>query len=281
MTSPTPTPTTETTKPPASMWLWFRVPMALYDRLADVGRAAVIYIVLARHANADGEAWPSQETIGKAAGVSDRAVRGYLATLESVGLIRTIRRRRDTLVYTIPDLVKTGSTIPVKKHLNGSTVPVKDSKTGKKRHQDRKKTTIKTGSTVPTEVEPVNHTMKKTSSRQKLRFDEADLTTARWMVEKIRAILPEFKEPNLDAWANDFRLMRERDNRTDDEIRLVFEWANGDSFWQSNILCPAKLRKQFDALAIKSKNGQGNYGRAKISIGPGQRHPDDAQREGF
>ena len=66
---------------------------------------------------------------------------------------------------------------------------------------------------------------------------------------------------------------RRQDERTDADIRAVFGWANVDSFWQSNILSPAKLRKQFDQLNLK-RNGKPKDGR-KMPTGLGQRHPDD------
>lgn len=97
---------------------------------------------------------------------------------------------------------------------------------------------------------------------------------ARWMFNRIREISPGFKEPNLDSWANEVRLMRERDKRTDEQIRSVFEWANQDDFWQSNILSPAKLREKFDQLTIQMKS-KGNRNGRTIASGPGQRDPAD------
>jgi hypothetical protein len=77
------------------------------------------------------------------------------------------------------------------------------------------------------------------------------------MLSLIRALDPKCKQPNLDKWANEIRLMRERDKRTDREIRATFTWANRDSFWQSNILSPSKLRDKFSTLSLKAaSNGQ-------------------------
>lgn len=77
------------------------------------------------------------------------------------------------------------------------------------------------------------------------------------MWEQILKLQPKRKTPNLDAWANDIRLMRERDGRTDDEIRELFTWANQDSFWQTNILCPQKLREKWDDLDLKRSKSRG------------------------
>jgi hypothetical protein len=34
----------------------------------------------------------------------------------------------------------------------------------------------------------------------------------------------------------------------------VFRWANKDEFWKTNILSPAKFRKQFSVLQAKMKD---------------------------
>ena len=51
------------------------------------------------------------------------------------------------------------------------------------------------------------------------------------------------------------RLMIEQDKRTAEDIKVVIEWCQQDSFWSTNILSADKLRKQFDQLKMKmSKN---------------------------
>jgi hypothetical protein len=102
---------------------------------------------------------------------------------------------------------------------------------------------------------------KEGSSRPKLRFSEEDFSTAQWMFSRVAALYPageQPKAPRFDAWASHVRLMRERDQRTDAAIRSLFEAVNRDPFWQNQILCPEKLRVQWDQLTLKvmgSKNG--------------------------
>ena len=67
------------------------------------------------------------------------------------------------------------------------------------------------------------------------------------------SINPTMKKPKLDSWANTIRLMREQDERKPEKIIELFGWANKDRFWQSNILSPEKLRKQWDTLIVKRK----------------------------
>lgn len=61
------------------------------------------------------------------------------------------------------------------------------------------------------------------------------------------------KELKRTNWYNDIRLIKEKDKRTIDEIRTVINWCQSDSFWKTNILSTAKLRKQFSALELQAK----------------------------
>lgn len=101
-----------------------------------------------------------------------------------------------------------------------------------------------------TENTTENTTKKKTSCQ---KFSTSDLENAKLLFESMLLNNPSAKEPNLEKWANDFRLMREKDNRTDEQVKYLINWTQKDDFWSTNILSPAKLRKQFDALVIKIK----------------------------
>lgn len=78
-----------------------------------------------------------------------------------------------------------------------------------------------------------------------------DVKCARWLFGVLLNTMPKAKEPTYTFWAKDIRLMRERDSRTRREICELFQWAHNHSFWRSNILSPAKLRDQWDRLAIQ------------------------------
>ncbi|WP_370598070.1 hypothetical protein [Morganella morganii] len=83
-----------------------------------------------------------------------------------------------------------------------------------------------------------------------------DLKAAQWIFQLITRISPSAKTPNWPGWANDVRLMREQDSRTHSDICQMFQFANRDSFWKSNILSPAKLREKWTQLEAK-RNTQG------------------------
>lgn len=83
-----------------------------------------------------------------------------------------------------------------------------------------------------------------------------DLRCAEWLFTMVQSISPSAKKPNYAAWANDVRLMRERDNRTHYDIAALFKWACNDKFWKGNVLCPATLRDKWTQLDIKRNKQQ-------------------------
>ncbi|HAS1295310.1 TPA: replication protein [Enterobacter hormaechei] len=83
-----------------------------------------------------------------------------------------------------------------------------------------------------------------------------DLRCAEWLFTMVQSISPSAKKPNYASWANDIRLMRERDDRTHYEIAALFKWACNDKFWKGNVLCPATLRDKWTQLDIKRNKQQ-------------------------
>jgi hypothetical protein len=58
-------------------------------------------------------------------------------------------------------------------------------------------------------------------------------------------------EKQIVKWAHEAELMLTRDHRTFEEVALLIEWSQRDSFWKTNILSMGKLREKFDQLALK------------------------------
>ena len=62
------------------------------------------------------------------------------------------------------------------------------------------------------------------------------------------------------------------------DFRALFAWANQDSFWQSNVLLPQKLREHWDTLKLTKDRPNGKSNRSLV--GAGQRHdPSAAERD--
>jgi len=104
----------------------------------------------------------------------------------------------------------------------------------------------------PSPIPEEGATLPKVSSKS----SPEDEATARWMFDIVLQLQPEHKLPNFEEWAKDIRLMRERDGRTDADIRALFSAADADEFWQTNIRCPVKLRKQWDKLELKFRKSK-------------------------
>jgi hypothetical protein len=93
--------------------------------------------------------------------------------------------------------------------------------------------------------------VKNNTSRHK--FEICDMEMAELLFQKMLANNENAKQPNLEAWANEVRLMREKDNRTIEQIQYLINWSQNDSFWKVNILSMSKLRSKFDQLVIRCK----------------------------
>lgn len=85
--------------------------------------------------------------------------------------------------------------------------------------------------------------------------DSIEIRLSELLLKRIASRNPNFKNPNIQAWAKEVDLMIRLDGRDVSEINRVIEWSQQDQFWQSNILSTSKLRKQFDQLRAKM---QGN-----------------------
>jgi hypothetical protein len=93
--------------------------------------------------------------------------------------------------------------------------------------------------------------VNKKTSRHK--YEPCDMENAEMLFKLIKENNSEARKPNLEAWANELRLMREKDERTDEAIKYLINWSQKDSFWKTNILSAAKLRQQYEQLTVKIK----------------------------
>ncbi|WP_428909439.1 replication protein [Niallia sp. Krafla_26] len=64
------------------------------------------------------------------------------------------------------------------------------------------------------------------------------------------------KKANLQSWANDFRLLVEKDGVSKRLAKDVMDWVTKDDFWKTNVLSAKKLREKFGELAIKMNAAQ-------------------------
>lgn len=90
-----------------------------------------------------------------------------------------------------------------------------------------------------------------------------DLKTAQWISTRVKLINSTCKAPDMTSWSNTVRLMRQIDNRSHQDICALYDWASKHHFWQTNILSPESLRKQWDKLTM-----QRNAGGEKLATKP-------------
>ncbi|CNI68623.1 Uncharacterised protein [Yersinia frederiksenii] len=97
---------------------------------------------------------------------------------------------------------------------------------------------------------------------------EKDLTTAQWMFNsRVSLINPTAKTPLWASWANEIRLMVTLDGRSHQEICNLFDWANKNSFWCTNILSPLALRKHWEQLTLQKQSpSKGLQQKAEINF---------------
>ena len=89
---------------------------------------------------------------------------------------------------------------------------------------------------------------KRPNSKTEYGPNDPPYKVALHLLTRIKQRQPDFKEPNLQKWANDIRLAHERDHRDYEKLDWLVDWSQDNSFWQANILSAGKLRKQYDAL---------------------------------
>jgi hypothetical protein len=225
------------------------------------------------------QCFPGVESIAEILGVHPKSVRRSLASLETHGFISRERRvdgKGMTISTRYTLLEPTPRACLDKKSGGGQTGGTKSA------GQGGQKVLLPPGQKVQgnktyKEQDPIN----KTGTRRPRVAEPEDLDLARWMFSLNEQLLPGSKEPKFEDWANDIRLMRERDQRTPEAIRELYQWAHDDGFWKSNIRCPEKLREKWETLAIQKGSNRNGNGKPHYKPGPGQLHPVDAAAELF
>ena len=230
----------------------FQLPNSVIDELlADLtGAELKCYLYVLRKT----KGWNKEEDaisvsqFMKVTGLSNRKVIDACERLVELGLLEQKIGSNKIKVFSVKDY-KTSSS--------------EESSLVKKVHSGSEESSLSVVKKVHTQNNNINNTTKNnnTSSsgknfqpRTKAKknvFSDDDLKAAEWIFHLIRKLNPSFKEPKFESWANDIRLMRERDNRTHKDICELFKWANQDRFWSVNILSPATLRAKWDQLSMK------------------------------
>jgi len=100
----------------------------------------------------------------------------------------------------------------------------------------------------------INNVAVSSGKKDRYNKDSTQLLLAQYLYACIKVNCPKFKtqpDAKMQKEAHAINLMMERDSRTPEEIEDVITWCQDNDFWQSNILCVGKLRKQFDKLFMQ------------------------------
>lgn len=136
---------------------------------------------------------------------------------------------------------------------SGSEMPIPGSEIGKK------------GTEKPKKAKKVKKTFPVSGAEVML----ADL-----LLQNIREINPNFKQPDIMSWATEIDLMIRVDKRPTDEIRRVIDFLKTDEFWRAVILSTRNLKKKYDQLYMKMEKKNGSQSRQGAPSPKGQHYPE-------
>ena len=213
--------------------------------------AKAIYAFMASFAGAGNTSFPSVKFITDKLGISRQRFNKHRKLLEDKGYI-TIKKERksdgswESNVYTLETLPR----------LQNPTL-------------DNLTLDNPTSGNVTTNNNTINNNTinnnTKSTSRSKLKFETHHLKLAELLYKEILHNNPQHKKPNLESWANDFRLMMEIDKREGKEIQELILFSQSHDFWYKNILSAGKLRKKYDVLILEKNGKQGSKKDRKVA----------------
>ena len=213
--------------------------------------AKAIYAFMASFSGAGNTSFPSVKFITDKLGISRQRFNKHRKLLEDKGYI-TIKKERksdgswESNVYTLETLPR----------LQNPTL-------------DNLTLDNPTSGNVTTNNNTINNNTinnnTKSTSRSKLKFETHHLKLAELLYKEILHNNPQHKKPNLESWANDFRLMMEIDKREGKEIQELILFSQSHDFWYKNILSAGKLREKYDVLILEKNGKQGSKKDRKVA----------------
>ncbi|EAD7550647.1 hypothetical protein EQB12_08175 [Listeria monocytogenes] len=91
----------------------------------------------------------------------------------------------------------------------------------------------------------------KDNNKRQNKFDEVHLSLANLLFEMIKSNNPEEKNPDIEKWAHDLRIMIEQDKRDAEKVKNAIIWSQKNDFWCSVIKSPKSLRRNYDKMATQ------------------------------
>ena len=206
--------------------------------------AKAIYAFIASYAGAGSTSFPSVNLITDMLGISRQRFNKHRKLLEDKGYI-TIKKNR-TPEGSWGNNVYTLETLPRLQNLTSDNLTSDNPTSGN----------VTTNNNTINNNTINNNT--NSASRSKLKFETHHLKLAELLYKEILHNNPQHKKPNLESWANDFRLMMEIDKREGKEIQELILFSQSHDFWYKNILSAGKLREKYDVLILEKYGKQGD-----------------------
>lgn len=215
---------------------FYKLPVDIASRRDLPAGTKIILAVIVDRIGENNSCWPGSRTLANDTGLSRLTVLEGIKKLETKGIIQ-VERQPNGKVNHYRLVTKSGKeTIPVKKlyRLRNYTAGGIE--------------------TIPQAVKKLYHNQTDQLNQTHIfRPNSVEFGLAELLLNLILERKPDFKKPNLQAWAKYIDKMIRGDKRTPERIEAVIRWCQRDSFWQANILSTAKLREKFDQLEMKMK----------------------------
>lgn len=203
---------------------------------------------LANNADDDGFSYYSISKMAKSCGMSNRTFMRKISELENMGVLTVERRANRPSLYTL-----IGDEMGVSLcHLREAEVTDSHG-TVTESHLVGDRESHDLNSTPNNKSNNSNLMVQPEAKPSKYKFNDDQMNFAKAVYGKVREVTPQMKEPNLESWANTARLMVDSDKFVLRDVWNVFQWANSDNFWRTNVLSVSKLREKYPELKAKSQ----------------------------
>ncbi|MHC4397568.1 MAG: hypothetical protein ACYS1A_18145 [Planctomycetota bacterium] len=219
----------------------------------------IVWLCIKRRQGRNPYAWPSEETIAKDAG-----------DISIASVKRSVKHLQETVWLKVEKPPKQGRGQTNKYAVLGGKKGIRKNPFSQKGyHKETRK-----GITKRRKVYKGKYIHSPTSEEARLSGLLLNLILER---------KPNFThgQPNnckqtIQRWAVHIDRLIRLNNRTPEEVEAVIRWCQQDDFWQNNILCTEKLRKQIDQLELKMQKQVGQITAAPLQRGPDGRTPREA-----
>jgi hypothetical protein len=233
-----------------------------------------VYAKIKRMANTQGKCWPSKSTLAKQCGMSLNKLKSILKALEKPrpelngkALIKEVKRFNkqkkihESSIYQIVDIwtenMEQVKKQPICHEVTGGGSPDAQG-VGHQMTQG--------GSPDGYKEEPIEEEPIKEDSRNCVAPSEHASRLSLLLFSLIKENDPKAKPPNYEKWNLEIDRMHRIDKRSYGEIEALIRFAQQHDFWQTNILSPAKLRKQATKLTLQMQKSKSKEAEQKKEL---------------